>query len=140
MVETRNKSDADRVSASNKHNGNGTRGPFRGERYGRGSEDEINLSLHQVGYQRRQTVHLSVCSAVFKRNVMADVEPHFVQTTKKGSTAAVRLTCCAHIDPANYRHRGLLRARHQWPRRRAAESRDERAPPHVRSQAQVTAS
>src|SRR5262245_54651974 len=29
------------------------------------------------------------------------------------------------VDPANHRHRALLRPRREWPRRRAAEQRDE---------------
>jgi hypothetical protein len=84
--------------------------------------------ISRVTLSNEVGVRLSVCSAVFKRNVMADVEPHFVQTTEIGGTAAVGLTCCAHIDPANYRHRELLRARHQWPRRRAADERHDLAP------------
>jgi hypothetical protein len=34
------------------------------------------------------------------------------------------------VDEANHWHRWLLRARHRWPRRRAAKCRDELAPLH----------
>jgi hypothetical protein len=37
----------------------------------------------------------------------------------------------AVVQKANHRHGGLLRARRQRPRRRAAKCRDELAPPHV---------
>src|SRR5262249_47777404 len=36
------------------------------------------------------------------------------------------------VQEPDYRHRRLLRARREWPRRRATEERDERAAPYVK--------
>jgi hypothetical protein len=48
----------------------------------------------------------------------------------KGCRHVRRRTGRTGLEEPNHRHRLLLRARHERPRRRTAEKRDERASPH----------
>ena len=87
---------------------------------------------HEFGGQRRQSIVAAICPAVFDRDVLAFDVAGFVRDPY-GMPA--RLAAMPVADPAvekpNHRHRRLLRARGERPRRRrAAESVDELAPLH----------
>src|SRR5207245_882356 len=68
---------------------------------------------------------------IFDRYVLAlDIAGVFEALAKCTQTIRIRVRRCGEEDP-DYRHRCLLRARRERPcRRRAAEQRDELAPPH----------
>jgi hypothetical protein len=73
--------------------------------------------------------------AIFDRHVLAFDIVGFVQTlTKRGHVRTQTRQGCG-VEVSDHQHRRLLRMRRKRPRnRRAAEKRDEPAPPHVLSQ------
>src|SRR5262249_10887050 len=72
----------------------------------------------------------SLRPAIFDRDVLTLDVTGFVQATaERGRHGSVRLSRLS-IQESDHRHRRLLRARAERPRRRAAEQRDELAPFH----------
>ena len=67
---------------------------------------------------------------VFHRHVLAFDITGFVEALAERTSNAPRVLGRAAVDEPDHRHRRLLRPRRQRPRRRAAEQRDELAPPH----------
>ena len=73
---------------------------------------------------------LTLGPAVFDRHVLALDIAGFLQALAKCAQAVrERVRRCA-VEKPDHRHRRLLRARRERPRRRAAEQRDELAPLH----------
>jgi len=70
--------------------------------------------------------------AVFDRDVTAFDEASFTQTCAEGGYEMCSRLGRTSVDISDHRHRGLLCARHHRPRRRAAQDRDEFAPPHTK--------
>src|SRR5262245_38734451 len=102
------------------------------QRHSRTSErgDHCNLPANQVGRQRRQSIDLIFAPAVYDRDVLAlDIAAILEATVKSAKTVRVRVRRLA-VEKPDHRHRRLLRARRDRPRRRAAEQRDERATLH----------
>jgi hypothetical protein len=122
----------DRVLATCKHNGHGrTRRP-RSLR-GKGAStchDEGNLAADKIGGEFRQSVVTVVGPAIFDCQVTTHNETVLGKTPEQGRHDVLRFAIATYVENADHRRR-LLRARHQRPRRRrAAQSRDELAPPH----------
>src|SRR5262245_47029226 len=68
--------------------------------------------------------------AIFDRHILALDVPRFIQALPEGDHPRSRFGFWQPgIDDPDYRHRRLLRARRERPRRRAAEKHDELAPP-----------
>src|SRR6516165_1434403 len=81
------------------------------------------------GRQRRQPVNLIVGPAVFDRDVLAlDISGVFKSLAESAQPVRKPIRRLA-IEEPDHRHR-LLRARREWPRRRAAKQRGEFAPLH----------
>src|SRR5215831_2325251 len=92
--------------------------------------DHGNLSTNQICRQRRKAVVLTVGPSIFDYDVLAFDVTGFVETRpERGQVLGVRVGRCA-VEKPNYRDRRLLRACCEWPRRRAAEQRDEVASFH----------
>src|SRR5262245_52375168 len=68
---------------------------------------------------------------VLDHHVLALYVARFVESFTERSTKARGILGRSGADKADDRHRRLLRSRGDRPRRRAAEERDELAPPHV---------
>ena len=109
----------------------------RGRRLGRqrrcaaGRGNHGHLTANQIGRQCRQSIVLTLRPAIFDRHVAAFDIAGFAQALaecapRSGAYSAGRPA----IEKPDHRHRRLLRARRQRPRRRAAEPRDELAPSH----------
>src|SRR5262249_9957535 len=86
--------------------------------------------LHQLGSHGRKAIVVAVGPAIFNRHVAAlDISRRAEALAKGGQGARIGLRRCA-VEKPDHRHR-LLRARRERPeQRRAAEQRDELAPPH----------
>ena len=76
------------------------------------------LGGDEVGRQRRQSIVLALRPTIFDRHVLSLDIAGFVETLPEGrSIAAYRLRAIA-TEKADHRHRRLLRARRERPRRR----------------------
>jgi len=112
-------------------------GDRRGCRFGRqrrmdtsGRDDRGDLTANQFIREGRQSIKLIPGPTVFDGNVLAlDIAALFETQTECAKQVRVRVERCA-VEKSNHRHRRLLRARRERPRRRPAEQRDERAPLH----------
>src|SRR5262249_36143171 len=89
-----------------------------------------HLAAHQFGGERRQPIELSLGPAVFDRQILALDITGLLQALAKAPQAPRRPVRRLGIEMADHRHRRLLRARRERPRRRAAEQRDELAALH----------
>src|SRR5262249_10845765 len=95
-----------------------------------GGSQHRDGTADQFGSERRQAVIVAVRPAVFDRHVPALDIAAFRQAAAKGRHGASRLrrrTAAHESDDRTWR---LLPADAERPRRRAAEQRDELAPPH----------
>src|SRR5262249_14459345 len=90
-----------------------------------------HLTTNQIGRECGQSIIVTLCPAILDRNVLAFDVAGFLQTLAKGGhVTRVSLWRCAVEEP-DHRHRRLLRACRERPRRRsAAEQRDELASSH----------
>src|SRR5712691_7325510 len=93
--------------------------------------DHGYLTLKQISRERRQSIRLSVRTSIFDPHVpafdVASLIQAFAERDHHRSPRARRLT----VQESDDRHCWLLRARRKRPHsRRAAEQRDELAPPH----------
>src|SRR5262249_41373489 len=87
--------------------------------------------------QRRQAIVMALGPAVFDRHIPTfDVTGLTEALAERGCHGAVPARRFATEEP-NYRHPRLLRARRDRPRCRAADERDEVAPPHGSSPARI---
>ena len=90
----------------------------------------------------RISAALVVAQRVSIRTLRPMVQPNCASSCRNAADAGLtfRIVRGCEVQHADAPHTlALLRARRERPRRRAAEKRDELAPPHVRSQAQETA-
>ena len=132
--EAGDKTKPDRVVANGEDDGD-RRGCRLGRERHRGAfdrDDHGDLSANQFGRQRRQPIELIVGPAVFDRHVLAlDIAALLQGLAKYAQIVRVRRVRRCGAEEPDHRHRRLLRARCERPRRRrAAEQRDELAPPH----------
>src|SRR5215468_4272366 len=89
-----------------------------------------NLTPNQFTSECRQLIKLVLGPAVFDCDVLAlDQAAVLEALTKCAEQMRVGGGRCA-VEEADDRHRRLLRARRERPRRRAAEKHDELAPSH----------
>jgi hypothetical protein len=88
-----------------------------------------NLSINQIGRQRWKPIVLTIRIAVFNRHVPAFGITSFAQPFPESCEEVCELRGRRPVEIPDHRHRGLLRARRQRPRRRA-EQRDELASFH----------
>src|SRR5262249_41200808 len=89
-----------------------------------------HTAADEVGHKRRQAIVLATEQVVRHRDVLTFDVAGFVEALMERGHVALRGLGRSGIDEAHDRHRRLLRARRERPRRRAAEERDERAAPH----------
>ena len=102
-----------------------------------GRGDNGHATADEVGHERRQAIVLALQPVVLDRHVLALDVAGFVEAFTERSGKARGGLGRPAADEADHRHRRLLRARRERPRRRrAAEQRDELASPHIRTQAQ----
>src|SRR5262249_36112519 len=92
--------------------------------------DCSDLSALQIRHQSRKSISLALCPAVYNRHVLAlDIAGLFETLPKIAQ--AIRERVRFRVEKPDDWHCRLLRPRRQRPRRRrAAEQRDELAPPH----------
>ena len=120
----------DRVVAGHEHDWY-RRGCSLGRERRRGiSDDQGHLLVNQISDYIRQPMGLIFRRAVFDRDILALDEACFLQALKEGGHEVRSVSERSVPQETNNRHRRLLRARRERPRRRAAESQDERAPLH----------
>jgi hypothetical protein len=94
--------------------------------------DDGDSAADQIGRQGRQSVIFIVRKAKFDGNVAALNVAGFVQPFAERGHKMGALIWRAVVEKPNHRHRRLLRARRERPSDcRAADERDELAPPHV---------
>src|SRR5262249_53026461 len=92
--------------------------------------DHCHLSTHQASQQCWQAIVLTLQPVVLAPPVPASAVAGFVETfTKRGRIPRVGLGRPVSDKPT-HRHRLLLRARRERPRRRTADQSDELAPLH----------
>src|SRR5262245_11835314 len=84
---------------------------------------------NQIEDDRRHPIGLTLGRAVLDRHVLAVDEPRLLQTVAERRDLLAQRGSRAHRHESHHRHRRLLRKRPERPRRRAAEQREELAPP-----------
>src|SRR5262249_20803908 len=108
----------------------------RGRSFGRerrriaSRSDNRYATAGEVGHERRQAIVSAAEPMVFDDHVLAIDVADFAKAFRERSRMASGAIKRSTTDKADYRHRLPLRARREWPRRRAAEQCYERAPPH----------
>src|SRR5262249_3666557 len=121
-----------RIGAGGKDNGDSGSRRFR--RKGRYRADWRNnnsyLTLDQIGRHFPKPAIFTVRPAKFDRDILALSVAGFGNALSKCREQASAWFRRARMQEADYRHLLLLRSCSQRPRRRAAEQRDELAPPH----------
>src|SRR5262245_44375322 len=85
--------------------------------------------MDQVGGQRRQSVILPFRPAILDRRVLTLVCAGFLQALAERCEERLKPVGGRAVEKPDHGHR-LLRPRRNRPYRRAAEERDELAPPH----------
>src|SRR5262245_54275880 len=86
-----------------------------------GRSDNGDATADEVSHERRQSIDLIFAPAVYDRDVLAlDIAAILEATVKSAKTVRVRVRRLA-VEKPDHRHRRLLRARRERPRRRAAE-------------------
>src|SRR5262245_2585598 len=74
---------------------------------------------------------MTLSPAVFDRRIAALDEPRFTQALAKRGHVRCKPVWRRAVEEPDYRHR-RLRLRRNWPRRRAADQRNEPTPPQVK--------
>ena len=98
---------------------------------GGAGEQHRHLPLDQFGRQRRQLIEPPVSPAKFDRDVLALDKTAFAERSGETPPQVPHGGWRTAAEETDHRHRRLLRARRERPRRRrAAEQRDELAPLH----------
>ena len=125
----------DGIGAGAEDNGS-CRGRRLSREHGRSTsarDDHAHLPADQIGRQCRQSVVLTFRPTVFDRHILPfDITRFFQTLAERRDLLAERSSRCG-IKEADHRHRRLLRARRERPRRRAAEQGDEVAAFHSRT-------
>jgi hypothetical protein len=131
-IEARHQAKFDRIGADNKNDRDCLRRGLGGER-ARCTEQRCNhgnLSMNQIGGQGGQQIVAIPRPAVFNRYISTVSVAHLSETAvKSGKVRAPRLSVGRTVHNSDHGH-GWLCACRDRPRRRAAEQRDELAPPH----------
>src|SRR6516162_8860618 len=94
-----------------------------------GRRDNGVATADEVSHQRRQAIEAAVEPMVLDRHVLALDVAGFAKAFPERDHAGHGTAGRSEVDEADNRHRGLLPPRRKRPRRRAAEQRDELAPP-----------
>src|SRR5262249_26121251 len=92
--------------------------------------DHFNLPPNQVGRERRQSIVLKFCPAVFDREISPFDKAAFVQASDERFRHICRFPRRSCAEVTNRRDSRLLRMRGERPRGRTADERDEIPPPH----------
>ena len=93
--------------------------------------DHVDLEPDQLGRELRKSIQLSFRGAKLECNVLPFHIAKFTQSFPKLLLERLRV-CGSDVERAYSSHLGLLRARRERPRSgRAANKRDEFAPPHL---------
>src|SRR5262249_8123488 len=88
--------------------------------------DDGHLALHKLGHQCRHAIELILSPTIFDYNIAAIDETGFAETLTKCRGEMGACIGSALMEKPDHRHRRLLRARRERPRRRrAAEQRYE---------------
>src|SRR6516162_6780780 len=95
-----------------------------------GRNDNGDAAADEVSHERRQAIVSPIQPMVLDRHVLALDVPGFVEAFTERSGNARGGIGRPNVDEADDRHCRLLRARHQRPRGRAAEKREELAALH----------
>src|SRR6516162_7626455 len=109
---------------------------FRGPRchYTVGDDNHPHAAANQVGCKLHESIVLPLRPAIFDGDILALVEAGLAQTSQEHAQALAGTTRSA-AEISDHRQRGLLGARRERPRRRAAEPADEftplKAKPHL---------
>src|SRR5262249_20856326 len=122
----------DRIAPVREHDWNGCSCRLRRQRRGRATNrgDHGHLPLHQIGRQSRQSIIATFRPTVIDRDVLAFEIAGISQTLPEPGHKVCRGAGRPSAEEPDHRHRGLLRARRERPRGRAAKQRYELAPPH----------
>ena len=131
-VETGDQPQLDRVVAAGEHDRNGCGRRFGCERGPDAScrSDDIDSTPNQVTGERRQPIVLTLSPAIFHRHVLPFGVPAILQSLMECCECIGGLARRSAAEKPDHRDRRLLRVRRERPRRsRAAEQRDELAPP-----------
>ena len=91
--------------------------------------DHRHLTAYQIGCEVGQSVVLVLRPAILDRHILTLDVAGFTNALPECGQIACTISKRRAAEEPDHWHRSLLRARHERPRRRAAEQRDERAPP-----------
>src|SRR5215510_343221 len=92
--------------------------------------DHRHLTAYQIGCEVGQYVVLVLRPAIFDHNILALDVAGFTKALPECGQIACTIRKRRAAEESDRRHRRLLRARRERPRGRAADQRDELAPPH----------
>src|SRR5262249_36649574 len=95
------------------------------------SDDNRYLSSYEISSEQGETVVLSLSVAILDCYVLVFDIARFGQGPEKCREIRRHWSWRSGMKKSDHRHRRLLRARCERPRRRAANKRDELAPPHL---------
>src|SRR5215472_6314980 len=95
-----------------------------------GRGNHRHLTMNQIGRHRRQPIKPTPGPAVLDCHVAALDITVFAQPFEKGRQLPLVTLRRISVEKSDHRHRRLLRAHRERPRRRATDERDELAPPH----------
>src|SRR6516162_8835511 len=124
---TANKTISDRVNTTQGNNGNRRGRCLRNERCCADRNNHGDLPAHQFIRQHWQSIKLILGPAIFNRHVLALDIPGIFQTLAKCAQKIQVWYRRCRVEETDDRHRRLLRARRERPRRCAAKQRDELA-------------
>src|SRR5262249_23700123 len=93
--------------------------------------DHRHLTTYQIGCEVGQSVGLVLRPAILDRHILALDIAGFTKALAECGQIGCTIDRRRAAKESYHRHRGLLRARRERPRGRAAEQRDELASPHA---------
>src|SRR5262245_40136273 len=134
LSEASDETQPDRVFGSHENDGGHFACGFGSRRrrvaYG---DDHSDPSVNQFGCEHRQPIELPLRPAVYDRYILAlDIAAILQTLAKSTQTVGAYVRRCRRVEETDHRHRRLLRARGEGPRRRrAAEERNELPPSHA---------
>src|SRR5262245_31701368 len=92
--------------------------------------DHRHLTAYQIACEVGQSVDLVLRPAILDRHILAPDVAGFTKALAECGQISCTIDRRRAAEEPNHRHRRLLRARHERPRRRTANQRDELAPLH----------
>src|SRR5262249_2471043 len=130
-IEAGNYAKLHRVTAHGEHNRNRVGGRLGGKRWcDTNHDDHANLAADEIDCERRKVPLLVLRPAIFNRHVLPLNIADFREPPPNGIHAVGISFGRSWGKESDHRHRRLLRARRERPRRRAAQQRYELAPLH----------